>query len=90
MVRLRALAGAHDRPETLEARFRPENLRVVVDVERRHGTRQGDPRDFRLRVDVNVRSDRRRVVDLTDGAVTKGGELADQARTKAAELVDSR
>jgi hypothetical protein len=30
------------------------------------------------------------MVDLTDDAMSKGAELADQARTKANELVESR
>src|SRR5690242_15819586 len=45
---------AEDRLEPLQAGGRPELLRVVVDLERRHALGERHPGQLRLRVDVDV------------------------------------
>ena len=53
----------HERLEALETGRRPQLLRVVVDLERRHRVGKRDPGQLRARVDVNVGRDGRRVVE---------------------------
>ena len=55
----------HDRLESLEAGGRPQDLRVVVDLESRLRIREPDPGELGSRVDMNVGRDSRRLIEST-------------------------
>jgi hypothetical protein len=80
-------ASGLKRPQSPEARLRPQGLRVVVHVERGYVLGERHPAELRARVDVDVRADRGRVVERAAahephprmGVLAEDGHLADRA-----------